>query len=125
MDMKTSIDLIDELAHGLESIEGILGIAITDQNGILVSSRLPTRINGRNFGAMAATIVGAIETAIKSLKDSELVNLTVDFDRFRLIAIKALNHYIIVSLVEKKANIGLIFIELEEFIKELNYIMSV
>lgn len=125
MDIKTSMDLIDELAHGLESIEGILGIAITDQNGILVSSRLPRKINGRNFGAMAATIIGAIETAVKSLDDSGLVNLTVDFDHFSLIAIKALNHYIIVSLVEKKANIGLIFIELEEFINELNYIMSV
>jgi predicted regulator of Ras-like GTPase activity (Roadblock/LC7/MglB family) len=72
----------------------------------------------RKFGAMAATMFGAMETAISTFSD-KLVNITVEFNDYQLIIFGIDEEEIIVSLVDLNVDLGLIFIEIEECLKNL------
>ncbi|MFX1494472.1 MAG: roadblock/LC7 domain-containing protein [Promethearchaeota archaeon] len=102
-------------------VGGIIGIAIVNRNGLTILSNLPRNIDERKFGAMAATMFGAMETAISTFSD-KLINITVEFNDYQLIILGVDEEVIIVSLVDINIDLGLIFIEIEECLKNLqNY----
>lgn len=102
-------------------VGGIIGIALVNRNGLTILSNLPRNIDERKFGAMAATTFGAMETAISTFSD-KLVNITIEFNDYQLIIFGVDEEVIIVSLVDINIDLGLIFIEIEECLKNLqNY----
>jgi predicted regulator of Ras-like GTPase activity (Roadblock/LC7/MglB family) len=102
-------------------VGGIIGIALVNRNGLTILSNLPRNFDERKFGAMAATMFGAMETAISTFSD-KLVNITVEFNDYQLIIFGVDEEVIIVSLVDINIDLGLIFIEIEECLKNLqNY----
>ncbi|MFX0024830.1 MAG: roadblock/LC7 domain-containing protein [Candidatus Hermodarchaeota archaeon] len=102
-------------------VGGIIGIAIVNRNGLTILSNLPRNIDERKFGAMAATMFGAMETAISTFFD-KLINITVEFNDYQLIIFGVDEEVIIVSLADINIDLGLIFIEIEECLKNLqNY----
>ncbi|MFW9946718.1 MAG: roadblock/LC7 domain-containing protein [Candidatus Odinarchaeota archaeon] len=102
-------------------VGGFIGIAIVNRNGLTILSNLPRNIDERKFGAMAATMFGAMETAISTFSD-KLINITVEFNDYQLIILGVDEEVIIVSLVDINIDLGLIFIEIEECLKNLqNY----
>ena len=110
---------IEELNKELIKLEDrseIIGSAIVKRNGLLITSRLPKEIDEREFGALTATIFGAIETAGMSIESKNVNNITVEFNNYQLIALDA-NNYIFVSLLDLNVNLGLILVEIEESIK--------
>ena len=117
---------IEELNKKLEKLEDkgeIIGSAIVKRNGLLITSRLPRDIDEREFGALTATIFGAIETAGMSLESNNVNNITVEFNNYQLIALDA-NDYIFVSLLDLNVNLGLILVEIEESIKIIKKILG-
>jgi predicted regulator of Ras-like GTPase activity (Roadblock/LC7/MglB family) len=72
-----------ELAK-FETVGGILGLALVDENGLTILSRLPRSIEERKFGAIAATILGSMEAATLPFKET-LCNLTIEFENSQLI----------------------------------------
>jgi len=105
-------------------VDGIIGLAIVNRNGLTILSNLPRNIDERKFGAMAATMFGAMETAISTFSD-KLVNITVEFNDYQLIIFGVDEEVIIVSLADSNIDLGLIFIEIEECLKNLqNYMKS-
>ncbi|MHA2393196.1 MAG: roadblock/LC7 domain-containing protein [Promethearchaeota archaeon] len=108
----------------LESISDIIGTALVNRNGLLITSRLPRDINDMKFGAMAATMFSAIETATSSLESKPVDNLTVEFGDFQLIVVGADEFIILVSLLNLNINLGLIFIEIEETLKKIRKILE-
>ena len=124
-----SLESKSEDLHGilinLEVISGIIGTAIVKSNGLLIASRLPRDIDDRKFGAMAATMFGAIETAINTLGTTEINNLTVELGtEYQLIVLKITDQIILVSLLDLNVNLGLILIEIEETIKKIKDILN-
>jgi predicted regulator of Ras-like GTPase activity (Roadblock/LC7/MglB family) len=116
---------IEELNKELKKLEDrseIIGSAIVKRNGLLITSRLPRDIDEREFGALTATIFGAIETAGTSLESKTVNNITVEFNNYQLIALDA-NDYIFVSLLDLNVNLGLILVEIEESIKIIKKIL--
>ncbi|MFX0140314.1 MAG: roadblock/LC7 domain-containing protein [Candidatus Hodarchaeota archaeon] len=102
-------------------VGGIIGTAIVNRNGLTILSNLPRNIDERKFGAMAATMFGAMETATSTFSD-KLINITVEFNDYQLIIFGVNEEVIIVSLVDVNIDLGLIFIEIEECLKNLqNY----
>jgi len=102
-------------------VGGIIGIAIVNRNGLTILSNLPRSFDERKFGAMAATMFGAMETAISTFSD-KLVNITVEFNDYQLLIFGVDEEVIIVSFVDINLDLGLIFIEIEECLKNLqNY----
>lgn len=104
-------------------VGGIVGIAIVNRNGLTILSNLPRNIDERKFGAMAATMFGAMETAISTFSD-KLVNITVEFNDYQLIIFGVDEAVIIVSFVDINLDLGLIFIEIEECLKNLQNYMK-
>ncbi|MFX1375975.1 MAG: roadblock/LC7 domain-containing protein [Promethearchaeota archaeon] len=108
----------------LESTSDIIGTALVNRNGLLIASRLPRDIDDRKFCALAATMFGAIETAALTLGSNFVCNLTVEFNDFQLIIMGADDQMILVSLLNIKSNLGLIFIEIEETIKNVKDMLN-
>lgn len=123
MDNLQKLSLNKELEK-LEGISDIIGTALVNRNGLLITSRLPRDINDMKFGAMAATMFIAIENATSALDSKPVNNLTVEFDDFQLIVVRADEYIILVSLLNLNTNLGLIFIEIEETLKEIRKILK-
>ncbi|MFX1287946.1 MAG: roadblock/LC7 domain-containing protein [Promethearchaeota archaeon] len=120
----TRIDDINRELDKLELVNGIIGTAIVNRNGLTISSRLPRDIDSRKFGAMAATMFEAIETAAATLKD-KVLNLSTEFDDYQLI-VYALNADIIfVAYLELNIDLGIVLIEIEECTKIICKILEV
>jgi hypothetical protein len=118
---------IQSINRELEKLEGnsdIIGIALVKRNGLLVSSRLPRDVDDRKFCAMAATMFGAIETAASTIGSNKVDNLTVEFSDFQLISLETNENMILVSLLNLNVNLGLIFIEIEEGVKNIKKILN-
>ena len=118
---------IQSINRELEKLKGnsdIIGIALVKRNGLLVSSRLPRDVDDRKFCAMAATMFGAIETAASTIGSNKVDNLTVEFSDFQLISMETNENMILVSLLNLNVNLGLIFIEIEEGVKNIKKILN-
>ena len=113
------IQSIDKELEKLENYGGIIGTAIVKRNGLLISSKLPRDIDERKFGAMAATMYEAIETAVSTLEKNQISHLTVEFNEYQLIIVAIDDNIILVSLMDLNINLGLILIEIEESIKNI------
>lgn len=118
------IDDITRELDKLELVNGIIGTAIVNRNGLTIISRLPRDIDNRKFGAMAATMFEAMETATSTLKD-KVVNLTVEFDDYQLIVYVLNAEIIFVSLLELNIDLGLVLIEIEECTKIIHKFLEV
>jgi len=119
--------IIKNLTKELERLENfgeIIGTALVNRNGLLISSIFPRNIDERRFGALAATMFEAVETASSSLKNNQIKNLTVEYQDYQLIVVEIDDRMVIVSLIDIDANLGLIFIEIEECIKNIRRIIN-
>jgi len=94
-----SKNLKEELER-LERFSDIIGTAIVNRNGLLISSRLPRDIDERRFGALAATMFGAIETATSSLESNQIKNLTVEYQDYQFVVVEVDPNTILVSLFD-------------------------
>jgi len=118
------IDDITRELDKLELVNGIIGTAIVNRNGLTIISRLPRDIDNRKFGAMAATMFEAMETAANTLKD-KVLNLTVEFDDYQLVVYVLNTEIIFVSLLELNIDLGIILIEIEECTKIIQKLVEV
>ena len=118
------IDNITKELDKLELVNGIIGTAVVNRNGLTIISRLPRDIDDRKFGAMAATMFEAMETATTTLKD-KIFNLTVEFDEYQLFVCVLNAKIIFVSLLELKIDLGIVLIEVEECSKIIQKLLEV
>ena len=121
---KLEIQSIDKELEKLGGISDIIGTALVNRNGLLLASRLPRDVDDRKFCAMAATMFGAIETAASTIGSNKVDNLTVEFSDFQLISLETNENMILVSLLNLNVNLGLIFIEIEEGVKNIKKILN-
>ncbi|MHA2266986.1 MAG: roadblock/LC7 domain-containing protein [Promethearchaeota archaeon] len=121
---KLETQILHKELDKLEGISDIIGTALVNRNGLLVSSRLPRDIDDRKFCAMAATMFGAIETAASTIESNMVDNLTVEFSDFKLVILEANENMILVSLLNSNINLGLFFIEIEEIIKNIKTLLA-
>jgi predicted regulator of Ras-like GTPase activity (Roadblock/LC7/MglB family) len=118
------IDDITRELDKLELVNGIIGTAIVNRNGLTIISGLPRDIDNRKFGAMAATMFEAMETATTALKDNVL-NLTVELDEYQLIVYVLNAEIIFASLLELNIDLGIVLIEIEECTKIIQKLLEV
>jgi predicted regulator of Ras-like GTPase activity (Roadblock/LC7/MglB family) len=118
------VERIDKELERLENLGEIIGTAVVNRNGLLVSSRLPRDIDERKLSALSATMFEGIETATSSFENHQIKNITVEYLEYQLIIVGINDKIILVSLSEINANLGLIFIEIEESIKNIKKIIE-
>ncbi len=115
---------LNEELERLEKFSDIIGTALVNRNGLLISSRLPRDIDERRFGALAATMFEAIETATSSLEFNQIKNLTVEYQDYQFIVVEVDHNTILVSLIDLNVDLGLILIEIEEFVSNIKKIIQ-
>ncbi len=115
---------LNEELERLEKFSDIIGTALVNRNGLLISSRLPREIDERRFGALAATMFEAIETATSSLEFNQIKNLTVEYQDYQFIVVEVDPNTILVSLIDLNVDLGLILIEIEEFVSNIKKIIQ-
>jgi predicted regulator of Ras-like GTPase activity (Roadblock/LC7/MglB family) len=67
---------------------------------------------------MVATLYGSMEAASATL-NNEIVNITVEYEDYQLIVFKLNDEILLATLIELNIDLGLILIEIEEFIKSI------
>jgi len=120
----SKIESLNKELEKLETMSDIIGIAIVNRNGLLITSILPIDVDKRKFGAMAATMFGAIETAALTLGSDIVNNITVEFNNYQIIVMGIDDQVILVSILDINTNLGIFFIEIEEAIKNIKKILS-
>ena len=120
-------DKIDGVNTELKNLENfgtaIVGAALVNRNGLLLTSRLPVDIDGRKFGAMAATMFNAMDTATETLENNKLYNITAEYNNYQVIALPANKDLIFVTLLHLNINLGLSLIEIEESVNRIQQIL--
>jgi predicted regulator of Ras-like GTPase activity (Roadblock/LC7/MglB family) len=119
MTSSLNAQLITKELDKLDSIVGLIGTALINRNGLTIISRLPRDVDERKFGAMAATLIGAMEAASLTMNE-EISSLTVEFEESQLFVFSVNLHIILAILLDNAIDLGLILIEIEEFIKNIN-----
>ena len=118
------IEHVNSELKNLEKVEaGIVGAALVNRNGLLLTSRLPLDIDGRKFGAMAVTMFNAMETATTTMEKNELYNITAEYNNYQVVALVTNKNLILVTLLHLNINLGLCLIEIEESIKRIQKIL--
>ena len=109
----------DKELEKLELISGVLGTALINRNGLIITTQLPRDFDERKFGAMVATLYGSMEAASATLSN-DIINITVEYEDYQLIVFKLNDEILLATLIELKIDLGLILIEIEEFIKSMD-----
>jgi predicted regulator of Ras-like GTPase activity (Roadblock/LC7/MglB family) len=105
----------------LEVVSGLIGSALINRNGLIITSRLPRDFDERKFGALVATLFGSMEAASATI-NNKVLNITVEFEEFQLIVFILNEEIILATLLENNIDLGLVLIEIEEFIKTINLV---
>jgi len=120
-------DKIEQVNRELKNLEkmgtAIVGAALVNRNGLLLTSRLPMDIDGRKFGAMAATMFNAMDTATETLENNKFYNITAEYNNYQVIALPANKDMIFVTLLHLNINLGLNLIEIEESVNRIQQIL--
>ncbi len=119
------IEHVNRELKNLEILESaVVGAALVNRNGLLLTSRLPVDIDDRKFGAMAAAIVNAMETATATMEKNKLYHITAEYNNYQVIALTANSELIFVILLHLNINLGLSLIEIEESINRIHNILE-
>ena len=102
-------DLADSLGRDL------LGALIATPDGqVVVSLLMKGNLNAQKLAAMSAAVVGTSERLSKLVEAGEFQDVLVRCDKENVMARRTGRRAILVTVVKKDANIGLLNIEIED-----------
>ncbi len=111
--MTTKTEQLRIILESLGNVGGIKASAVISVDGLpIYSGLMPKDVDSNNFAAMLASMVGAAETALKSLGSKGVIDSVVAESRdVRVIAVKAGEDSILTIMMDPAANYGLIRLE--------------
>ena len=122
--METKEEILQQDLKNFKKISYVVGACIVRRDGLMILAELPNGVNSKAIAAMAAAIVGTSETASKELIIGEMQEVVIDSKAGKLISIGAGPEAIFVAMIKKKANLGLILIEMEKIAKRISRIIA-
>lgn len=124
MELKTDdIEELDSVLTSIKNLSGVEGGAIIARNGVLIASSLPQGVDGQKFAAMAASMVGASETAA-ALLNSFARMITIEIDRGKILALGAGPKAILVVLAGENADVEKLIKKIDKHRKEVMKILK-
>ena len=110
---KTKKDKLDDVLTGLMQVGQIKACGVVSKEGLLINSRTPPDVDARIFSALCSTIMGAGEAASGQLATGIVSQIAVTTEKGTIVLIPAGLKAILTVLTDPKAQIGLIFYEME------------
>lgn len=121
---KTKAERIDEELKKLINVVGVDGATVVARNGLMISSFLPRDVDERRFSAMAATMMGAVETAAATLKKGIVKRVTAEIEKSTIVTMGAGPKVLLVVTAKHNANLGMLMIEMEDSAERIKNIME-
>ncbi|MFQ6120336.1 MAG: roadblock/LC7 domain-containing protein [Methanosarcinales archaeon] len=122
--MVTSIQVFEEVLNDLKKIGSIEASAVVSRDGLLMLSDMPSRsTSAETFAAMAATMLGAAETATTELRKGVPDRVIVESEHGKLVAIGAGPKALLVVMTAPDAGLGLILVELEKAAEKIKKVI--
>ncbi|HLB70464.1 MAG: roadblock/LC7 domain-containing protein [Candidatus Methanoperedens sp.] len=112
--MPDIIDILDEILENLRKTGGVEACAAVSRDGLLIRGIIQKQQFAESFAAMAATMLGAAETATIELGKGVPNRVIVESDQGKLIAVGAGPKALLIVLVDSNTGLGLILLELEK-----------
>ena len=122
--MGTKEEELKKLLDEFQSSSDVKGAAVVRRDGLMILSSLPADVNSKAVAAMAAAIVGTGETASNELNIGELNQVLVESVGGKLISVGAGEEIIFTALVNPKANMGLVLMDMERNSKKIGRIIG-
>lgn len=114
---------LEDILKALGEIGDIIGSAIVRRDGLLIGSNLPSEVNAKAVAAMAAAIVGTSETSTKELTIGEFNQVIVNASNGQYVSIGAGGEAILICLLKRTANLGLVLLEMDRSAKKIGRII--
>jgi hypothetical protein len=108
----------------LKQVGSVEAVGIVSRDGLLIQVDIPSKPHAEAFGAMAATMLGAAETAMAEI-GAELPNrVIVESKRGLLIVTGAGSRAILVVLTKNDETMGLILVEIGKAVKRIKKLLG-
>jgi len=117
------IEELDSVLTSIKNLSGVEGGAIIARNGVLIASSLPQGVDGQKFAAMAASMVGASETAA-ALLNSFAKMIAIEIDRGKILALGAGPKAILVVLAGENADVEKLIKKIDKHRKDVMKILK-
>ena len=101
---------LDELSH----LSDIRAAAVVRRDGLVITHTLPDGVDPRIVAAMTAAIVGTSEMATVQLAQGHFERAIIESDEGKLLSLGAGDEALLVALVYKDANLGLVLMGMEK-----------
>ncbi len=123
--MATKSESLRIVLESLGNVGGIKASAVISADGLPMVSLMPQDVDPNNFAAMLASMVGAAETALKSLGSKNILDRVIAESRdIRVVAVKAGEDAILTVMIDPNTNYGLILLEAKKASDQIAKIMK-
>jgi len=110
---------MDDLAH----VTDIKAAAVVRRDGLVITHTLPDGVDPRIVAAMTAAIVGTSEMATIQLSQGRFERAIIESDEGKLLSLGAGEEALLVALVYKDANLGLVLMAMEKTARLVDVIL--
>jgi len=110
---------IDDLAH----VTDIKAAAVVRRDGLVITHTLPDGVDPQIVAAMTAAIVGTSEMATIQLSQGRFERAIIESDEGKLLSVGAGEEALLVALVYKDANLGLVLMAMEKTARTVDVIL--
>ena len=122
--MATKSEALKLVLEGLGSVGGIKASAIISIDGLPMVSQIPEGVDPNNFSAMIASMVGAAQTALKSLGSKSIDRVIAESREIRVVAVQAGEDAILAIMMDPTTNYGLVLLEAKRASDQIAKVMK-
>jgi len=120
----TTKRLQDLLRRMEATTPGIEASAIVTTQGLPIVAAMPQTINESLVAAMTAALLGVAERALAEIPRGALQQITIEAENGYIILKGAGPNAILTTLVKKSANLGMVFLVMKRYSKEIESILG-
>lgn len=124
MAVATARGTLDEVLAQLRRLSEVLAVIVAQRDGLVIASNSSRRLEPRKLAAMAASIVGTSEMAVSELEQGAFREVMVESDDGSVLGVGAGEEAILIALVRRDANVGLVLLSLKRSAKEIEGFLS-
>lgn len=122
--MATRTEKITEILRGLRvSSPDILGLAMITLDGFLIAAVAPSEVDEELVAGMSAALLGVGERISKELMQAPWQQIFVKSEKGYIILNAVGKESVLVLFVSDEAKLGLIFLELQRMVPELQKVL--
>ena len=109
---------MQSILANLNKVMGVRGCMIVNKDGIVVAADFGVDVDEDGIGAVASSILSALEAAIKRIEIGKLKRFVIAGNENKL-AIVDTGPALLLVLMQREANMGLINVELKDAIEQV------